>query len=112
VKKRIPSPHVYPLPGAPFMRFWNDLSSNCELREIINEALEALREDRCAGIPVGKNKMPRQYRQFGIDNLYKMNLRENWRLVYTLIARNEGVCPHVIEVMAHTEYLRRFGYRK
>jgi hypothetical protein len=112
VKRREPSPHVYPLPKAPFISFWNSLPCNCELREIINEALEALIEDRCAGVSVEKNKIPRCYQRFGIDNLYKMNLRKNYRLTYTLIAKDEGICPHIIEVMTHCEYLRRFGYRR
>jgi len=112
VKIRVPSPHIYALPRAPFISLWNSLPCDCELREIINEALDALKEDRCAGIKVEKNKIPKSYNQFGIDNLYKMNLRENYRLTYTLITKDEGICPHIIEVMAHPEYLRRFGYRK
>ena len=58
-RKRVPSPHVYPLPGAPFMSFWNSLPPNCELRDIINEGLESLKEDRCAGIPIEKGKFPK-----------------------------------------------------
>jgi hypothetical protein len=112
VKKRIPSSHVYPLFGAPFMPFWNSLSCNCELRDIIDEGLVALKEDRCAGIPIKKDKIPDDYQRFGISNLYKMNLRKNYRLTYTLITLDEGICPHIIEVMTHPEYLRRFGYTR
>jgi hypothetical protein len=39
-------------------------------------------------------------------------VRKNYRLIYTLITRDEGICPHVIEVMFHPEYLRRFGYKE
>ncbi|NIO37082.1 hypothetical protein GTO27_05200 [Candidatus Bathyarchaeota archaeon] len=42
-KKRVPSPHIYPLPSAPFIDFWADLPENCELREIVNEALDTLK---------------------------------------------------------------------
>lgn len=113
VKKRLLSPHVYPLPRAPFADMWHSLPKNCELREIIDEALDALKENRLAGIAVPMNKIPKSYLQaFGITNLFKMNLRGNYRLTYTLITKDEGVCPHVIEVMTHPEYLKRFGYRK
>ena len=111
-KIRKSSPHVYPLPKAPFIDFWQNLPNNSELRDIVEEALEALKEDMCAGTPVEKRKIPKAYNQFGLSNLYKMNLRKNYRLIYTLIARDEGVCPHVIEVLSHPEYLRRFGYKK
>jgi len=40
-----------------------------------------------------------------------MNLKGNYRLTYTLIGLDEGVCPHVIEVMTHPEYLKRFDYK-
>jgi len=111
-KTRVPSPHVYPLPGAPFMSFWNDLPYDCELRDIVNEGLKSLKEDRCAGTQIEKDKFPKAYREFGLSNLYKLNLKKNFRLTYTLIATDEGICPHVIEVMSHPEYLRRFGYKR
>jgi len=113
VKKREPSPHVYPLPSAPFMDFYLDLPQDSDLKAIVDEALDALKEDKRAGIIVAKNKIPRIYVQkYGITNLYKMNLRKNYRLTYTLISLDEGVCPHVIEVMTHSEYLKRFGYKR
>ena len=113
VKKREPSPHVYPLPGAPFIDFYFNLSQDSELKEIIDESLDTLKEDKYAGRLVAKDKTPKVYiQQFGITNLYKMNLRMNYRLIYTLIAKEEGVCPHIIEVITHSEYLKRFGYKR
>jgi len=112
VEKREPSPHVYPLPGAPFADFYFNLPNNSELKVIINEALDALKENKFAGILVAKKKIPKTYKQkYGITNLYKLNLRKNYRLTYILIGLNEGVCPHIIEVMTHPEYLKRFGYK-
>ena len=111
-KKREPSSHVYALPGAPFADFYLNLQEDSELKEIVDEALDALKENRRAGITVGKKKIPKIYLQkYGITNLYKMNLKGNYRLTYTLIGLDEGVCPHVIEVMTHPEYLKRFGYK-
>jgi len=115
IKKHEPSPHVYAFPGAPFADFYSNLPKDSELKTIIDEALDALKESKFAGILVAKNKIPRTYVQkYRIHNLYKMNLRMNYRLTYTLMSRKdrkEGVCPHVIEVMTHPEYLKRFGYR-
>ncbi len=113
VKKRIPSPHVYPLPNAPFASFYFNLSEDSEIKAIIDEALDALKENRYAGILVPKEKTPKTYiRKYGITNLYKMDLRGNYRLTYTLIGLDEGVCPHIMEVMPHREYAKRFGYKR
>ena len=80
---------------------------------MVDEALDALMENRCAGTILQKKKIPKIYIQkYGIDNLYKMNLSGNHRLIYTLIALDEGVCPHIIEVMTHQEYNERFGYKR
>jgi len=112
VKKREPSTHVYALPGAPFAGFYLNLPENSELKVIIDEALDALKENKFAGILVPKKKIPKIYiREYCITNLYKMNLRRNYRLTYVLIGLDEGVCPHIIEVMTHSEYLKRFGYK-
>jgi len=95
------------------MIFWASLAEDSELRQIVDEGLDALKENMLTGIAVPKNKIPKVYvQQFGVTNLYKMNLRRNYRLIYSLIARDEGVCPHVIEVMTHDEYMRRFGYER
>jgi len=112
VKKHEPPPYVYALPGAPFTDFYSSLPKDSELKAIVDEALDALKENIFAGILVAKNKIPKTYvRKYGITNLYKMNLRGNYRLTYTLIGLKEGVCPHVIEVMTHPKYLERFGYK-
>ena len=113
VKKRVPSPHVYPLPNAPFAGFYFNLPRDSEIKAIIDEALDALKENRFAGILVPKEKTPKTYiRKYGITNLFKMDLRGNYRLTYTLIGLDEGVCPHIIEVMPHPEYVKRFGYKR
>ena len=94
------------------MDFYLNLPQGSDLKAIVDEALDALKEDKFAGIIVAKKKIPRIYIQkYGITNFYKMNLRRNYRLTYTLISLDKGVCPHVIEVMTHSEYLKRFGYK-
>ena len=95
------------------MDFYLNLPQDSDLKAIVDEALDALKEDKLAGIIVAKNKIPKIYiQEYGITNLFKMNLGRNYRLTYTLIGLDEGVCPHVIEVMTHSEYLKQFGYKR
>ena len=44
IKRHEPSPHVFPLPGAPFMDFYLSLPQDSELKAIVDEALETLKE--------------------------------------------------------------------
>jgi len=63
VKKREPSPYVYAFPGAPFTDFYSNLPKDSELKAIVDEALDALKENKFAGILVATNKIPRIYIQ-------------------------------------------------
>ena len=49
-------------------------------------------------------------RHLGLNNLYRCDLVDGWRLTYTLSFDGVGIRVDVIEVMAHQEYDRRFGY--
>jgi len=56
VKKREPSPHVHAFPNAPFTDFYLNLPPDSELKTIIEEALDVLKENKFAGIIVAKKK--------------------------------------------------------
>lgn len=56
--------------------------------------------------------MPKEYKEkFGqINNLWKYNLPEGWRLIYT-IKRNEVIVLSIIfEWLKHKDYEKRFRY--
>jgi len=77
----------------------------------VNETLDLLRMNYELGDRVPKRQWPRSYvRQLGLNNLYRCDLVEGWRLTYTLSFDGVGIRVDVIEVMPHQEYERRFRY--
>ena len=80
--------------------------------QIVDKALDVLRENMFAGQLIEKKKFPKIYIQkYGITNLYRYNLDKSNRLTYTIVADESGMAVVVLEIMNHKEYEKRFGYR-
>ena len=77
----------------------------------LDRAFDDLAENAFSGIQIPKKQIPKTYiKNFGIDNLWKYNLPNAWRLVYS-VARDEViVISIVLEWMSHKEYEERFNY--
>ena len=77
----------------------------------MNRAFDDLVDDPFCGIQIPKKVMPRVYiRKYGIDNLWKYNLPNAWRLIYS-VARDEVIVIAIIlEWMDHKTYERKFEY--
>ena len=71
-----------------------------------------LRRDPFCGARIPKTLWPIEYvKRYRINNLWKYNLPNAWRLVYTVKGSEVEILAVFIEWMSHTEYERRFGYR-
>jgi hypothetical protein len=91
--------------------FVSSLDSGSYLRQIIDKALDVLKENIFAGQLIEKRKFPRIYVQrYGITNLYKYNLDRSTRLTYTIVGDASGLAVVVLEILNHKEYEKRFGY--
>jgi hypothetical protein len=92
--------------------FISSLESDSYLRQIIDKALDILKENMFAGQLIEKREFPKSYVQkYGITNLYKYNLDKSKRLIYTLAADESGIAVVVLEILNHKEYEKRFGYK-
>ncbi|WP_456475205.1 hypothetical protein [Candidatus Pyrohabitans sp.] len=70
-----------------------------------------LQEDAFCGIQIPKRLIPKEYlKEYGINNLWKYNLPEGWRLLYSIAADEKNVVCIIIEWFDHKNYERRFGY--
>jgi len=91
--------------------FISSLERDSYLHQIVDKALDVLKENMFAGQLIEKKKFPKTYIQkYGITNLYKYNLDKSHRLTYTLVADVSGVAVVVLEILDHKEYEKRFGY--
>jgi Txe/YoeB family toxin of Txe-Axe toxin-antitoxin module len=82
------------------------------LQEQLTKAFKNLQEDAFCGIQIPKHLIPKEYtKRFGnITNLWKYNLPDAWRLIYTVKNNKVSVLSVLLEWMDHKNYERRFGY--
>jgi hypothetical protein len=91
--------------------FVSSLESSSYLRQIVDKALDVLKENMFAGQLIEKKKFPKIYVQkYGVTNLYKYNLDRSSRLTYTIVGDESGLAVVVLEILNHKEYEKRFGY--
>lgn len=77
----------------------------------IKEAIDELKKDPFCGIEIPKKIIPKRYIQlYEVDNLWKYDMRNGWRLIYTNVADEVKILSVVLEWFDHSEYEKRFGY--
>ena len=86
----------------------------------INSKRDMLREHYDYGEQVPKSQIPKKYVEYGVTNLWKVDLSGYWRMIYTLRQpQHEGgeievleIFLDVLDIVDHPRYDRIFGYRK
>lgn len=82
------------------------------LYEQLIKAFQNLIENPFCGIQIPKHLIPRYYiKRFGpLTNLWKYNLPDAWRLIYTIKNDKVTILSVILEWLDHKEYERRFKY--
>ncbi|MDD4255107.1 MAG: hypothetical protein PHP59_06980 [Methanofollis sp.] len=86
-------------------------SDDQNLSALLDRAFDTLSENAFCGFQIPKKQIPKIYRRQNpsIQNLWKYNLTDSWRLIYTVASDGEMIVV-IIEWLDHTAYERRFGY--
>jgi len=85
--------------------------SDKELYRHISNALLNIQEDPVCGIKVSRRLIPKIWIQkYGINNLYKYNLPNAWRLLYSLAGDRVELIAIILGAFNHKDYERLFGY--
>ena len=84
-----------------------------QLYRFLERATNDLKENPFCGIKIPKEYWPKEYiKKYTITNLWKYDLPNGWRLIYT-IARDEiRIVAVLLEWFDHKKYEKRFGYKK
>jgi mRNA-degrading endonuclease RelE of RelBE toxin-antitoxin system len=81
------------------------------LKKFIDRALEDIEKNPFCGIQISKRLIPQEYiKKHNIKNVWKYNLPEAWRLIYSIEGGTLKIVTIVLEWMDHKEYERRFNY--
>jgi mRNA-degrading endonuclease RelE of RelBE toxin-antitoxin system len=88
-------------------------SNNSENKETYGwlvRAFEDIGKNCFCGIQIPKKLIPEEYLEKGVHNLWKYNLPNAWRLIYSIEHGKVLVIAIILEWMDHKTYERRFNY--
>ena len=78
----------------------------------LDKAIEKLKYNFKAGEHISKDKIPKFYViHYGVENLWKLNIDQNYRLIYTIRGTEVEVMSVLLEYFDHKEYEKRFKYK-
>ena len=81
------------------------------LKKFIERAFCDIKENPFCGIQIPKKQIPKEYiKKFDIHNVWKYNLPNSWRLIYSVEGGEIIIITIILEWMDHKIYERKFGY--
>lgn len=81
------------------------------LYKFLDRATDDIKANPKCGIEIPKRLIPKIYIQkYGINNLWKYNLPNAWRLVYSITGNEVEILAILLEWFPHGDYERRFKY--
>ena len=82
-----------------------------KLYDFIDRAIDDLKKDPMCGTKIQKKVWPKEYIQnYGITNLWKYDLPNAWRIIYTIETDEIKIVNIILEWFNHNEYEKRFNY--
>ena len=82
-----------------------------KLYAFIDRAIDDLKKDPTSGTKIPKEIWPRVYIQkYDINNLFKYDLPNGWRLIYTIKSDEVRIISVILEWFDHNGYEKRFRY--
>jgi len=88
------------------------LNSEEDLKKHLLRAISDLKQNPFCGRKLSQRLFPKEYiKKYNVTNLWKYDLPNGWRLIYTVLRESEVELVSVIlEWFNHKEYERRFNY--
>lgn len=92
---------------------FDGLNENNDLKRQIKRAIQDIQLNAFCSIPVPKRLIPKEYiKKYGITNLWKYDLPDGWRLLYTITTPNKiEIISIILEWLSHPDYERKFHYK-
>ena len=100
-------------------RYLNEHASESKIeRSVFNSVkkkVELIKANPHYGDPVSKKLIPKEYKEkYGITNLFRVELSNYWRMLYTLTDGESviEIIAFVLDMIDHNGYNKKFGYKK
>ena len=82
-----------------------------QLYNFINRAIKDLKANPITGIKISKKLWPNEYiKKYSITNLWKYDLPNGWRLIYTIQTNEVMILNVILEWFDHKGYEKKFKY--
>lgn len=88
----------------------SDGQSRSILRSI-ERVKEILKENPQVGDPISKNIIPKKFLKMGIKNVYRLELSNYWRMLYTIEGDRVEIFIFILSIDSHKDYNKLFGYK-
>lgn len=97
-----------------FMKVFNSLDKNSVIYRDVKQVIRSLKDrDELIGVHLQRNKVPKHYiKKHGVDAYYKVELPDNWRLIYGIISIQGMKKALLMELFDHVKYNKRFRFKK
>ena len=76
----------------------------------IDRIIHILKQNPQYGDPIRKELIPDSFKKIGIQNLYRAELSNYWRMIYTIEGNTVEIFLFVLKIVDHKEYNKIFGY--
>ncbi len=94
-----------------FEKLKGEKFDDMKLYNFINNAIKDLKNSPLCGIKIPKRLWPNEYiKKYEITNLWKYDLPQGWRLIYTIQTNEVMILNVILEWFNHKEYEKRFNY--
>lgn len=70
-----------------------------------------LKDNPQFGDPIAKNLIPDKIKKIGIQNLYRVELSNYWRMIYTIEGNTINIFLFVLNIVDHKSYNKLFKYK-
>jgi len=87
----------------------NDKESKSLIKSI-ERLIEILKKNPQYGNPIRKELIPNNLIKIGIKNLYRVELSNYWRMLYTLEGNKIEIFCFILNIVDHPTYNKIFGY--
>jgi hypothetical protein len=84
--------------------------SEKDLLRFVNRALLELKNNPQCGIRVPDKLILKEYKNMGVTNIWKYNLPDAWRLLYSITGDKIKIVCVILDWMNHKQYERKFKY--